>query len=151
MNVANQSVLGSGHCSPKMPLCPWPNSGSTGNFDVDPLPWWRTRLPSEFTSEDAATVRVALHSTVLPTEIGWEGAVGGNITSAIRIGVNTLKTCSITDFDVDLSMSALLACAIDGEITAGILISSALRRRAHIDAPCRLLGDLWLITDFAGA
>ena len=120
MTVANERPLDAGHLSSTTPRLPWPNSGSTDNFDLNPLPWWRTRLPTDFTFRDATTIRTALHSAALPGEIGWEDAVDGNITSAIRIGVNTLKTCSITDFEVDLTMSALLACAIDGEITAGI-------------------------------
>jgi hypothetical protein len=54
---------------------------------------------------------------------------------------------SLTHPEIDLALSALLAFAIDGDVTAGILISSALRRRSHLDPPCRILGDLWLIAD----
>jgi hypothetical protein len=70
------------------------------------------------------------------------------VTAAIKIAVDRLKARPIGHPEIDLAISAVLGCALDHDVTSGILISSALRRRSKIDPPCRLLGDLWLIADF---
>jgi hypothetical protein len=70
------------------------------------------------------------------------------VPAAIKVAVDRLKKRKIDHVEIDLALSAMLAFAIDGDVTSGILISSALRRRSKIDPPCRLLSDLWLIADF---
>lgn len=114
---------------------------------ASPLTWWRTRTPSEFEPYDATIIRQALNGTSIVAEPCWPKTATSQITTAIRVAVDLLKIRPIADPEIDLALSALLAFAVAGDVTAGILISSALRRRSHVDPPCRLLGDLWLIAD----
>jgi hypothetical protein len=113
-----------------------------------PFTWWRTRPPGQFTGKDSAVLRWALLQSNIAEEPYWPDAVVGKVTAAINIAIRCLKTRPINHPEVDLALSAMLACALDHDVTAGILISSALRRRAKIDPRCRLLSDLWLIADF---
>ncbi|WP_424631794.1 hypothetical protein [Bradyrhizobium sp. SYSU BS000235] len=78
-------------------------------------------------------------------EAYWSDAVIGKVTTAINIAVRRLKARPIDHPEIDLALSAMLACALDHDVTSGILISSALRRRSKIDPSCRLLSDQWLI------
>lgn len=129
-----------------MPIGRIPISPANGD-GASPLIWWRTRTPSEFEPNDANIIRHALKGTTITAEPCWPGATTNQITTAIRVAVALLKTRHPADPEIDLALSALLAFAVDGDVTAGILISSALRRRSHVDPPCRVLGDLWLIAD----
>jgi hypothetical protein len=112
------------------------------------LIWWRTRVPTEFTGKDNTILRWTLLQNKITEEPHWSDAVVGKVATAINIAIRCLKTRPINHPEVDLALSAMLACALDHDVTAGILISSALRRRAKIDPRCRLLSDLWLIADF---
>lgn len=128
---------------PCRPACPAPAGGHLGS----PLTWWRTRTPGEFELKDATILRRELKGTTIDGERNWPSPITRQITTTIRTAVDLLKMRSLTHPEIDLALSALLAFAIDGDVTAGILISSALRRRSHLDPPCRILGDLWLVAD----
>lgn len=118
------------------------------NDPAFPLTWWRTKTPGEFRKKDAAILRWALMGTRISGESHWPDVVTGEVPAAIKVAVERLKKRKIDHVEIDLALSAMLAFAIDGDVTSGILISSALRRRSKIDPPCRLLSDLWLIADF---
>jgi len=115
---------------------------------TSPLSWWRTRPPGEFTRKDSAALRWALLGKQINDEASWRDAATGEVTAAIRVVVGRLKKREITHPEIDLALTAMLACAVDGDVTSGILISSALRRRSEVDPHCRSLSDLWLIADF---
>lgn len=78
----------------------------------------------------------------------WIEAATGDADAAIVIGVRLLSRHSISAVEIDLALSATLACAIEGDATTPILISSALRRRAKLDPACRTLSHLWLTARF---
>lgn len=113
-----------------------------------PLQWWRTREPMTFHPRELRPLRMALMATCLAAEPDWRRAILGNTPIAIGIAVRQMKFHPITAPEVDLSVSAVLACAIEGNATSAILLSSALRRRAKIDPACRPLSDLWLVATF---
>ena len=108
-----------------------------------PLLLWRRREPSYFTPKDSALLRWALIKTQMETEPHWLNAVTGDSATAIAVAARQLQSHVITAAEIDLALSATLACAIDGDATSPILISSALRRRAKIDPECRRLSMLW--------
>jgi hypothetical protein len=146
MTAATQQALqirGFTPITPRRPICLAPAGEHLGS----PLTWWRTRAPGEFELKDATVLRRALKGTTIEGEHNWPSPTTRQITTTIRTAVDLLRMRSVTHPEIDLALSALLAFAIDGDVTAGILISSALRRRSHLDPPCRILGDLWLIAD----
>ena len=135
-------------CSGSPPDAPIPILSAADSDPESPFTWWRTRTPGQFTGKDSAVLRWALLQSNIAKEPFWSDAVVGKVTAAINIAVRCLKTRPINHPEVDLALSAMLACALDHDVTSGILISSALRRRSKIDPHCRLLSDLWLIADF---
>jgi hypothetical protein len=88
-------------------------------------------------------IRKALLATRLPSEPDWDRAILGDVAVAIGIAVRQLASHKITDPEVDLALSAVLACAIEGDPTAPIVISSALRRRSKKFKRCLHLSLLW--------
>ncbi len=148
MRAAIDSTIEIKEGSGSPPNVPIPTLSRAGGDPASPLIWWRTRRPDQFTGKDSAVLRWALLQSNIAEEPHWSEAVIGKVTAAINVAVRRLKTRPIDHPEVDLALSAMLACALDHDVTSGILISSALRRRSKIDPRCRLLSDLWLIADF---
>jgi hypothetical protein len=113
-----------------------------------PLIWWRTRRPSALLCRGIGGIREALLGTEIYGEPDWSRAILGDAAVAIRVAVEQMKACKITAIEIDLALSAVLACALEGDAASAILISSALRRRSKCDPPCRLLSLLWLVSKF---
>ncbi|MEH2468778.1 hypothetical protein V1281_001966 [Nitrobacteraceae bacterium AZCC 2161] len=149
MPVATQRTLTIRHFAAVLPAAATPPIYADQQAPDSPLIWWRTRAPTEFDAKDSVMLRRVLNGTIIVEEPNWPRAVAGQVTTAIWIAVDQLKKQEIAHLEIDLALSALLACAIDGDVTAEILISSALRRRGTIEPACRFLGDLWLISDLS--
>ena len=115
---------------------------------LSPLTWWRTRAPSPLLCKGISGIRKALLGTEIPEEPEWSRAIFGDAAVAIRIAVGQMKMRKITATEVDLSLSAVLACALEGEPASAIVISSALRRRSKFDPSCKTLSLLWLVAKF---
>jgi hypothetical protein len=113
-----------------------------------PLVWWRTRRPNTLLGKGIGEIRKTLLGTEIQGEPEWPRAILGEPSIAIRIAVEQMKTHKITAFEVDLALSAVLACALEGEPASAIVISSALRRRSKCDPSCRNLSLLWLVAKF---
>jgi hypothetical protein len=113
-----------------------------------PLIWWRTRKPGLLLCNRIGDIREALLGTEIPGHPDWARAILGVAAVAIRVAVDQMKVHEITAIEVDLALSAALACALDGDPESPILISSALRRRSKCDPGCKLLSDLWLVAKF---
>ncbi len=116
--------------SPPITRTPAPPLSGSGSHSESPLIWWRTRAPNEFTGKDIAVLRWTLMQHRIAGEPYWSDAVIGKVTTAINIAVRRLKARPIDHPEIDLALSAMLACALDHDVTSGILISSALRRRS---------------------
>jgi hypothetical protein len=113
-----------------------------------PLNWWRTRRPSALLCRGSGGIREALLGTEIHGEPDWPRAILGEAAVAIRVAVGQMKVRKITAAEVDLALSAVLACALEGDPASAILISSALRRRSKCDPPCKHLSLLWLVAKF---
>lgn len=116
-----------------------------GIHPFSPLAWWRTRKPSVLLCRQIRAIREALIGTELQGQPDWNRAILGDPAIAIGIAVKQMSERAITASEVDLSLSAVLACALEGDPASAIVISSALRRRSKCDPPCRQLSLLWLI------
>jgi hypothetical protein len=113
-----------------------------------PTEWWRSRRPDSLSRKDVNRIRWAMIGSEIGGEPHWRRAILGSAPAAISIAVRQLKLRPIDAPEVDLALSALLCCAIEGCMPSAIVISSALSRRAEIDAQCETLSDLWLKADF---
>jgi hypothetical protein len=113
-----------------------------------PLELWRTCKPELLSSGDVGHLRKTLVGTTLPWEPDWKRAILGDVAVAIGIAVRQLKFHRITDPEIDLALSAVLACAIEGDAAAAVLLSSALRRRSKKFKRCHRLSLLWLKAKF---
>lgn len=113
-----------------------------------PLIWWRTRRPSPLLCKGIGGIREALLGTEIQGEPEWPRAILGDAAVAIRIAVGQMKVCKITATEVDIALSAVLACALEGEPASAIVVSSALRRRSKCDPSCKTLSLLWLVAKF---
>ncbi len=85
------------------------------------LTLWREAAPGACTKEDAKSIRKVLERTGLLGEPDWTRAVQGDLTAAVRAALrvtNRLKVNSAATGALDLVMSALMACAIDGTRSA---------------------------------
>ncbi len=109
-----------------------------------PLRWWRTRAPEGFNARDLTVLRKALIIRPFVTEHDWYRAITGDAAAAIGIAARQMLDRSITAPEIDLSVTAVLACALEGDAASRVLISSALRRRAKIDPTCKCLSEKWL-------
>jgi hypothetical protein len=113
-----------------------------------PLIWWRTRKPRLLRRRGIRKIREALLDTEIAGQLDWARAILGDAAVAIGVAVEQMKFRTITAIEVDLALSAVLACALEGDLTSPIVISSALRRRSKRDPSCQRLSLLWLRTKF---
>lgn len=125
-----------------------PTSSVPDLAPFSPLIWWRTRRPSALLCRGIGGIREALLGTEIHGEPDWPRAILGDAAIAIRIAVGQMQARTITATEVDLALSAVLACALEGEPASAIVISSALRRRSKCDPSCRNLSLLWLVAKF---
>lgn len=137
--VASHTMLSVNHAPPLMAPDLTPFS---------PLIWWRTRKPLLLPFRGIRKIREALLGTEILGQPDWVRAILGEAAVAIGVAVEQMKVRVITATEVDLALSAVLACALEGDLTSPIVISSALRRLAKCDPSCKLLSDLWLVAKF---
>ena len=113
-----------------------------------PLIWWRTRKPRLLLCRGIREIREALLGTEIPGQPDWVRAILGDAALAIGVAVEQMKVRTITAIEVDLALSAVLACALEGDPASPVVISSALRRRSKCDSSCSRLSLLWLRAKF---
>ncbi|WP_439923652.1 hypothetical protein [Nitrobacter sp. JJSN] len=110
-----------------------------------PLSWWRTR-PADQCKE--ADVRIARHFLTRSAIIGephWFLGAAGDAAITIGVALRAQRRKGNTLVTVDLAMTAVLCCALEGDVTAALLMASMLKLRTDIDPRCKILSDSWLI------
>jgi hypothetical protein len=93
----------------------------TQRSSVD-LTSWRTRDALQFNSIDVNAMRALLARTTLFGQPKWAAAASGDGPAAVAVAVAFIPACQITP-SLDLAMTALLACAIEGDAGAQIIAS----------------------------
>jgi hypothetical protein len=110
--------------------------------DDAPLQAWRT-LPAyafDATKRRAVAATVATASSTLED---WRKAVGGDAPAAIKLALSLSPRKKIT-LRVDLVMTVLLRCALDGNAAAALVLSHLLRRMRIDPSVRRQLSTSWL-------
>jgi hypothetical protein len=110
---------------------------------VPPLHWWR-RLPAPaFTAAHVVVIRRAVAGIFIIGEPGWPAAAKGDPAAAIGVVLRQIKRHRRPSPGVDLVMSALLRCAIEGNNSAALVLSYVLDRIAGADPACTHLAASW--------
>jgi hypothetical protein len=109
-----------------------------------PLSWWRSRRAAFFNAAAARTLRDALATIAIIDEPSWRQATAGDAAAAIGLALRLHpQRSSATGYD--LVMSALAACAADGNEAAALVMALGLRRRAGAGRAEARLATGWLV------
>lgn len=111
------------------------------------LTWWRKRPPLDFCEDEAEIVRQAVAEAIDASRMCWWSEITVDVAIAVGVGINRMKMRNTFHPEIDIALSAVLAFAIEGNAAAAVVISSGLRRRAHLDPRCYMLGALWLAAE----
>jgi len=111
---------------------------------MHPFSWWRTRQPDAFKKVDVPIARHFLTKTAIIGEPHWFLAVAGDPAVAIGVALRAQKRSSVTLVTLDVAMTAVLCVALEGNITAALLLSNTLKRCADSNPLCSALSDSWL-------
>jgi hypothetical protein len=109
-----------------------------------PLSWWRTRPPDQFKKTDVHIARHFLTGSAIIGEPHWFLGAAGDAAIAVGVALRTQRRKGNTLITVDLAMTAVLLTALEGNVTAALLMSAMLKRRSDIDRRCPMLSDSWL-------
>jgi hypothetical protein len=104
---------------------PWPfNLG-----DVTPLEWWRTRPADHLGDAQRLHLRATVEKICVLKDRGWLSALRGDAAASIAIAIGAMPIDHVS-LEVDLAMSALVLCALEGSAGAALVLSHILRRTA---------------------
>jgi hypothetical protein len=111
---------------------------------LSPLLWWR-RLPADaFRPADVPRLIRAMRDAGSIEHPQWPNALTGSANAAIEIAVKIAFRDELTAL-VDLALTAVLRCAVSGDVPAAVLIAAALRKRVAVDPRCRDLEGSWFV------
>jgi hypothetical protein len=109
---------------------------------------WRTLRALDFTFNDVKSMRTLLAKTTLIGQPKWAAAVGGDGPAAVAVAISFIPAAKITPA-LDIAMTALIACAIEGDPGAAIVASNILR---HLPGatPCHhQIATSWFVSNLA--
>lgn len=125
-------------------------SAVAAGSEIPPLHWWR-RLPADiFTGSHLTIIRRAISGFDFIGERYWPAAVKGEPAAAIAVALWTIKRRRRPSPGLDLIMSALLRCAIEGNATAILVLAHVLDRMAAKDRSCVAPAASWRLVKVAG-
>jgi len=103
-----------------------------------PWDWWRTAPPGRLDATHRYALRRSLSQIAVLGEPGWQRAVAGDAAEAIGIALPIIHSGECGS-RLDIVMSAVLLCALNGNPAAALLLAHALDNRSH--------QDLWPLTE----
>jgi hypothetical protein len=119
---------------------PWPFN----LVDVTPLEWWRT-MPADHLGETQRHHLLATMKKIcVMKDHQWLSALRGDAPASIAIAIGAMPIDQVT-LEVDLTMSALVLCALDGSAGAALVLSHILRRTALDHSFGKDLSATWLV------
>lgn len=106
-------------------LSQWPfNPG-----DVTPLEWWRTMPADHLGDAQRLHLRSTMKKICVMKDHQWFSALRGDAAASIAIAIGAMPIDQVT-VEVDLAMSALALCALEGSAGAALVLAHVLRRTA---------------------
>ncbi len=108
----------------------------------NPLSSWRTLRAMQFSSDDVTSMRTLLAKTSLFGQPKWAVAASGDAPAAVAVAVSFIPVDEITS-SLDLAMTALITCAIEGDPGAAIVASNMLRNLPDASPLHRQVAASW--------
>jgi hypothetical protein len=124
----------------------------TGQHSVcldNPLTAWRTFRALEFSFRDVKSMRALLAKTNLLGQPKWASAVGGDGAAAVAVAISFIPTADKITASLDLAMTALVACAIEGDPGAAIVASNILRHLPGATPRHHQIATSWFVSNLA--
>jgi hypothetical protein len=118
--------------------------------DVTPLEWWRTMPANHLGEGPQCVLREMLDKVSLVKRRQWLSAMRGDAATSIAVAIEVMPINRIT-LEVDLMMTALMVCALDGN-SGAVLVLAHILHRAPLDHPFgQELSISWLALNFRRA
>ena len=113
---------------------------------VYPLTLWRTLDAQQFGSRDVKSLRALLAKTSLLGQPKWAAAVNGDASAAVAVAVSFIPVDELT-LPLDLAMTALIACAVEGDPGAAIVASNILLNLPSASPRHHQIAASWFVSD----
>jgi hypothetical protein len=117
---------------------------------LSPLAWWRTMRAEAFDAPTAVVMREAISTIATIDEPTWRAAANGDAAAATGLALR-LHPDRATPLAFDLVMTAVAACAAEGDATACLVMSRVLRRRRGAGKKEARIATSWVVRTFAAA
>jgi hypothetical protein len=114
----------------------------------NPLSSWRTLRALDFSFHDLTSMRALLAKTTLLGQPKWAAAVAGDGPAAVAVAISFIPAGQITP-SLDLAMTALIACAIEGDPGAAIVASNILRHLPGATPSHHQIATSWFVSNLA--
>lgn len=125
---------------------PWPFNLE----DVTPLEWWRTMPADHLNNVQRLHLRATMKKIFVLKGHHWLSVLEGDAAANVAIAIKAMPIDRIT-LEIDLAMSALALCALDGSAGAALVLAHMLRRTA-LDHPFgKELSASWLALNLCRA
>lgn len=96
--------------------------------EISPLAWWRTLPPNLLRDAEHLLVIDTLDTIcVMDRHDEFAAALRGDAAAAVGMALSLLPIREVT-LAVDIAMTALLRCALDGDATAAMVVANLLHR-----------------------
>jgi hypothetical protein len=109
---------------------------------------WRTLRALDYSFHDLTSMRALLAKTTLLGQPKWAAAVGGDGPAAVAVAISFIPAEQIT-LSMDLAMTALIACAIEGDPGAAIVASNILRHLPDATPRHHQIATSWFVSNLA--
>jgi hypothetical protein len=127
-NFARRAELqAAGFCCRAAAACCEPASWPINLDDVTPLEWWRTMPANHLGETPQLVLRGTLSKISLMQGRQWLAAIRGDAAASIAAAIEAMPIDQIS-LEVDLMMTALMVCALDGNAGAALVLAHILHR-----------------------
>ncbi len=109
-----------------------------------PFAWWRTLPAQRFRADHILVARRLLMKSAIIGEPHWFLGVAGDAAVTVGVALRIQRAAGSRSVLLDLAMTALVCVAVEGNLTAALLLSSTLRRLSKTDARCGVISESWL-------
>jgi len=112
------------------------------------LTWWRTKPAEAFDGSTAEQLRRLLSTIAILEVANWRAAADGDSAAAVGLALR-LDPQRVTLNGLDLVMTALAACAAEGDPAACLTMAHCMRRFFPSSKREARLATSWLVRTFA--
>jgi hypothetical protein len=105
------------------PQSQWPFSVG----DVTPLEWWRTMPADHLGDVQRRHLNATVEKICVMKDRQWLSALQGDAAASIALAIGAMPIDQVT-LEVDLAMSTLALCALEGSAGAAVVLAHVLRR-----------------------